>query len=94
MGDYFVFVAQNRIDKGIHLLKDVLEHCNSNVKVVAAYASQKSIDFALNNYGLQTYVDEGILEMRNECTWKTNLGEVIAASRGAVSYTHLTLPTN
>ncbi len=41
MGDYFVFVAQNRIDKGIHLLKDVLEHCNSNVKVVAAYASQK-----------------------------------------------------
>lgn len=85
MGDYFVFVAQNRIDKGIHLLKDVLEHCNSNVKVVAAYASQKSIDFALNNYGLQTYVDEGILEMRNECTWKTNLGEVIAASRGVIN---------
>ena len=85
MGDYFVFVAQNRIDKGIHLLKDVLSHCNPDVKVVAAYASQKSIDYALQHYGLQPYVNNGILEMRNECTWKTNLGDVIAASRGVIN---------
>jgi glycosyltransferase involved in cell wall biosynthesis len=85
LGAYFVFVAQNRVDKGIHLLKDILKHCNSNVKVVAAYASQKSIDFAIQKYGLQPYIDKGILEMRNECTWKTNLGEVIAASRGVVN---------
>ena len=85
MGDYFVFVAQNRIDKGAHLLKDILANCNKNVKVIAAYASQKSIDFALKHYGLQPYVDRGMLEMRNECTWKTNLGEVIAASRGVIN---------
>ncbi len=84
-GDYYVFVAQNRIDKGIHLLKDVLEHCNSSVRVVAAYASQKSIDYALNHYGLRSYVEKGILEMRLNCTWKTNLGEVIAASRGVLN---------
>lgn len=85
MGDYFVFVAQNRIDKGAHLLKDILANCNKSVKVIAAYASQKSIDFALKHYGLQPYVDSGMLEMRNECTWKTNLGEVIAASRGVIN---------
>lgn len=85
MGDYFVFIAQNRIDKGIHLLKEVLAHCNSNVKVVAAFASQNGIDFALQHFGLQPFVDSGILEMRNECTWKTNLGEVIAASRGVIN---------
>ena len=85
MGDYFVFVAQNRIDKGIHLLKDVLKHCSPKVKVVAAFASQKSIDFALKHYGLQPFVDSGMLEMRNECTWKTNLGEVIAACRGVIN---------
>lgn len=85
MGDYYVFVAQNRIDKGIHLLKDVLEHCNSNVRVVAAYASQKSIDYALEKYGLRPYVERGILEMRPDCTWKTNLGDVIAASRGVIN---------
>lgn len=85
MGDYFVFVAQNRIDKGIHLLKDVLKHCNPKVKVVAAFASQKSIDFALRHYGLQPFVESGMLEMRNECTWKTNLGEVIAACRGVIN---------
>lgn len=84
-GNYFVFVAQNRIDKGAHLLKDVLVHCDSNVKVVAAYASQKEIDYALVNYSLQPYVDNGILEMRNECTWKTNLGDVVAASRGVIN---------
>lgn len=85
MGDYFVFVAQNRIDKGIHLLKDVLKYCSPKVKVVAAFASQKSIDFALKHYGLQPFVDSGMLEMRNECTWKTNLGEVIAACRGVIN---------
>ncbi len=85
MGDYFVFVAQNRIDKGIHFLKDILAHCNSNVKVIAAYANQKSIDYALSHYGLQPYVDKGILKMRNECTWKTDLGELIAASRGIIN---------
>ncbi len=85
MGDYFVFVAQNRIDKGIHLLNEVLSYCNSDVKIVAAYANQKSINYALQHYGLQTYVDNGILEMRNECTWRTDLGEVIAASRGVIN---------
>lgn len=85
MGDYFVFVAQNRIDKGIHLLKDVLKYCSPKVKVVAAFASQKSIDFAMRHYGLQPFVDSGMLEIRNECTWKTNLGEVIAACRGVIN---------
>lgn len=85
MGDYFVYIAQNRIDKGIHLLKDVLEHCNPKVRVIAAFASQRGIDYALQHFGLQPYVDKGILEMRNECTWKTNLGEVIAASRGVIN---------
>lgn len=84
-GDYYVFVAQNRIDKGIHLLKDVLAYCNQYVKVVAAYTSQERIDEALKQYGLQPYVDSGILEMRPNCTWKTNLGDVIAASRGVVN---------
>lgn len=85
MGNYFVFVAQNRVDKGIHLLKDILAHCDDNVKVIAAYASQRSIDFALSNYHLQPFVDKGILEMKNDCTWKTNLGEVMAGSRGVIN---------
>lgn len=84
-GDYYVFVAQNRIDKGIHLLKDILAHCNQDVKVVAAYTSQERIDEALQKYGLQPFVYSGILEMRPNCTWKTNLGDVIAASRGVVN---------
>lgn len=85
MGNYYVFIAQNRIDKGIHLLKDVLKYCNPGIKVIAAYANQNSIDFALQHYGLQQYVDAGVLEMRSECTWKTNLGEVVAASRGVIN---------
>lgn len=85
MGDYYIFVAQNRIDKGIHLLKDILAHCNQDVKVIAAYTSQEKIDEALKKYGLQPFVDSGILEMRPNCTWKTNLGDVIAASRGVVN---------
>lgn len=84
MGDYFVFVAQNRYEKGIHLLKDILAHCNRHIKVIAAFSSQNGVDFALKHFGLQPYVDKGILEMRKECTWRTQLGEVIAASRGVI----------
>lgn len=85
MGDYYVFVAQNRIDKGIHLLKDILEHCNKDVRVIAAYTSRARIDEAIDKYGLRQYVESGILEMRPDCTWNTNLGEVLAASRGVVN---------
>lgn len=85
MGDYYVFVAQNRIDKGIHLLKDILAHCNKDVRVIAAYTSQARIDEAIDKYGLRQYVESGILEMRPDCTWNTNLGEVLAASRGVVN---------
>lgn len=85
MGDYYVFVAQNRIDKGIHLLKDILKYCNRDVRVIAAYTSQARIDEAIDNYGLRQYVESGILEMRPNCTWNTNLGEVLAASRGVVN---------
>lgn len=84
-GNYYVFVAQNRIDKGIHLLKDVLAACNDDVKVVAAYTTQRKIDEAIDKYGLRDYVDKGLLEMRSNCTWKTNLGDVIAKSRGVVN---------
>ena len=85
MGDYYVFVAQNRIDKGIHLLKDILAYCNKDVRVIAAYTSQARIDEAIDKYGLRQYVENGILEMRPNCTWNTNLGEVLAASRGIVN---------
>ncbi len=85
MGNYYVFVAQNRIDKGIHLLKDVLASCNDGMRVVAAYTSQARIDEALQKYGLTPFIESGILEMRPACTWNTNLGEVIAASRGVVN---------
>lgn len=85
MGDYYVFVAQNRIDKGIHLLKDILAACNKEVKVVAAYTSQQRIDEAIDKYGLRPFVESGILEMRPNCTWTTDLGEVMAKSRGVVN---------
>lgn len=85
MGDYYVFVAQNRIDKGIHLLKDILAHCSNEVRVIAAYTSQARIDEAIDKYGLRPYVESGILEMRPNCTWNTNLGEVLAASRGVIN---------
>lgn len=84
-GDYYVFVAQNRIDKGIHLLKDILAGCNKDVRVIAAYTSQKRIDEAIDKYGLRPFVESGILVMKPNCTWVTDLGEVIAKSRGVVN---------
>jgi glycosyltransferase involved in cell wall biosynthesis len=85
MGNYYVFVAQNRIDKGIHLLKDILAGCNKDVRVIAAYTSQQRIDEAVDKYGLRPFVESGILKMKPNCTWATNLGDVIAMSRGVVN---------
>lgn len=84
-GNYYVFVAQNRIDKGIHLLKHILSECSSDVKVIAAYTSQDRIAEAINQFGLQPYVDNGKLEMRANCTWKSDLGNVISDSLGVIN---------
>lgn len=85
MGDYFVYIAQNRIDKGVHLLKEVLTNCNKNIRVIAAYSTPMNAEYALQNYGLQPFVDNGMLVIKTGCTWKTDLGELIASSRGVIN---------
>lgn len=84
LGNYYVFVAQDRIEKGIHLLKEVLCNCNNHIRLIAAFSSDIKEE-VWEKYGLRPFVDNGILEVKTNCSWKTDLGELMAGCRGVVN---------
>jgi glycosyltransferase involved in cell wall biosynthesis len=84
MGDYFICIAQNRIEKGFHFLKDILENCDASIKVVAAYNNIDHGKIAIEKNGFQKFIDRGILVIEYNLKWETGLAELVAGSRGVI----------
>jgi glycosyltransferase involved in cell wall biosynthesis len=84
MGDYFVCIAQNRVEKGFQYLKEILTHCNSNIKIVAAYNNIEQANIAIKKYDFQQFIDSGKLEIRHDLKWEMGLAELVAKSRGVI----------
>lgn len=84
MGDYFVCIAQNRIEKGFHLLPAILQNCDQSIKIIAAYNKKEQANKAIDKYGFQTFIERGMLEIIPEVTWETGLASLVAESRGVI----------
>lgn len=84
MGDYFVCIAQNRIEKGFQYLEKILSHCNSSIKIVAAYNNKEQANIAIKKYGFQKFIDNGMLEIKHDLRWENGLAELVAHSRGVI----------
>lgn len=84
MGDYFVCIAQNRIEKGFQHLEEILSHCDSTIKIIAAYNNKEQANIAIKKYGFQKFIDNGMLEIRYDLRWETGLAELVAHSRGVI----------
>lgn len=84
MGDYYVCIAQNRIEKGFQHLSKILSYCNAPIKVIAAYNNIDQANIAISKYGFQEYIDKGMLEIRRDLKWETGLAELVANSRGVI----------
>lgn len=84
MGDYYVCIAQNRIEKGFQYLKEILSYCDSSILIIAAYNDENKAKIAISKYGFQDYIDKGLLEIKYDMRWETGLAELVASSRGVI----------
>lgn len=84
MGEYFVCIAQNRVEKGFQYLEEILTHCDSTIKIIAAYNNKDQANIAIRKYGFQQFIDNGMLEIKHDLTWENGLAEVVAYSRGVI----------
>ncbi len=84
MGEYFVCIAQNRIEKGFQYLGNILRFCNSTIKIIAAYNNKEQANIAIEKYGFQEFIDNGMLEIMHDLQWDNGLAELVANSRGVI----------
>lgn len=83
-GNYFVCIAQNRLEKGFHFLADILKHCEGSIKIIAAYNNKEQASIAIKNYGFQELINKGVLEIRYDLRWESGLAELVAGSLGVI----------
>lgn len=83
LGQYYIGIAQHRIEKGFHLLPPILKHCGKDVKIVLAYANNRQVEIAKNNPGFQPYIDSGQLEIVSS-SWNSGLMELVANAKGVI----------
>ncbi|TDE04759.1 glycosyltransferase [Flavobacterium sandaracinum] len=84
MGDYFICIAQNRLEKGFHFLKDILANCDSSIKIIAAYNNKDQAKIAIEKNGFQKFIDKGLLVIEYDLKWENGLAELVAGSRGVI----------
>jgi glycosyltransferase involved in cell wall biosynthesis len=84
MGDYFVCIAQNRVEKGFQYLKEIMSYCDSSISIVAAYNDSEQANIAINKYGFQKFINSGMLKIIPNLKWETGLAELVANSRGVI----------
>ncbi|MCH4156862.1 MAG: hypothetical protein LKF31_11225 [Muribaculaceae bacterium] len=84
IGDYYIGIAQNRIEKGFQLIPKILDHAGDSVKVVLAYNGEEKANEAIKYYGLEPYIKRGILKIEPNLTWSNGLGDKLAKARGVI----------
>lgn len=84
MGNYFIGIAQNRVEKGFHLMQEILRFVNSDVNVLLAFNDRVGAQSAIEKYKLQEYIDKGVLEVNDNLSWNNGLGSAIAKSKGVI----------
>mgnify|MGYP006075672227 CR=1 FL=1 len=84
MGDYFVCIAQNRVEKGFQYLKDILLYCDNSIKLIVAYNSNEQANIAIEKYGFREFIENGMMEIKYDLKWETGLAELVANSKGVI----------
>lgn len=83
-GKYVIGIAQNRIEKGFHLITNILPYLSKEIPVVLAYSNQEKANMAIHDWHLLEFIDNGQLQVVVK-SWKDGLGELIANSLGVIN---------
>lgn len=84
IGDYYIGIAQNRVEKGFQYMTQILASCSLSIKVILAYQHEEDAVIAIHNNGFQEFIDKGILEIKYGLIWENGLAELVANSRGVI----------
>lgn len=85
IGDYFVIMAQNRHEKGIHLISKILEHVNEKIKIKMLFYNDKEANSFLKNFPEnKRYIEKGILSLHPNITITNGGAEIMAGARGVI----------
>lgn len=82
-GDYYVVAAQNRIEKGIHLIKEIIPFFK-NQKLKLVFANEKEAILAIKTYELEEYIKNETVEIIFNKSWENGLNQIYAKSKGVL----------
>lgn len=80
-GKYFVGIAQNRLEKGFHLIPEVIKHTKASI--ILAFYNEEEVRYNSSNAQLASFIETGQLTLIAS-SWKTGLGEIIANAQGVL----------
>lgn len=80
-GDYFIGIAQDRVEKGFQFVPQILKY--TKCKVVLAYSNDEKVRKVSQNPDLLPYLESGQLKLLAS-SWRNNLGDLIAKSCGVI----------
>ena len=84
--DYFVYIAQNRLEKGIKILPDILPFLRKDIKIKALFYNDTEMDRFKTSYpSILKYVQNGQLELLPNVTMQNGAVEIVACSRGVLN---------
>ncbi|MDR0865185.1 MAG: glycosyltransferase [Candidatus Symbiothrix sp.] len=84
MGNYYVGIAQNRIEKGFHFISEILAYCDDSIRIILAYNNKEQAIKAIKENNFQIYIDKGILDVQYDLKWETGLSQLVANARGVI----------
>lgn len=84
--DYFVFIAQNRPEKGIHLLPQILNHTKDDIRIKTLFYSEDEANRFQSNFPqVRKYIESGQLEILPEVTMQNGAVEIISKCRAVLN---------
>jgi glycosyltransferase involved in cell wall biosynthesis len=85
-GDYFVILAQNRRDKGIHLILKILKNSTENIKIKILFYNDRESEIFLKNYPeIKEYIQRDRVQVLSNVTMTSGALEIIEHSRGVIN---------
>lgn len=82
-GEYYVCIAQNRVEKGFHYLSEILKNYKGKNKILVLYPDKVSKDRLIND-DIESLISMGTVIVKDNTSWNTGLSEELANSRGVI----------
>lgn len=81
-GDYFLIFGQPIVEKGFHLLKEIINKADGRIKFKIVFKNSETLNASLCNYGLMDLFQLGRFSVETNLNSRAQILDVVASSRG------------